>query len=132
MAAQDEELRKLMHHVLLANRFWFSLCAGHDFAAEEESKVPESLEAVAVRYRETQAQESEWISQLQESDLAGRVQTHYIPGSSFSVAEAVMQVCMHSHGHRAQCATKLRSLGGIPPAMDFVVWLKDRPAPDWC
>ena len=38
---------------------------------------------------------------------------------------------MHSYGHRAQCATRLRQLGGIPPQMDFVMWLKDRPAPDW-
>jgi uncharacterized damage-inducible protein DinB len=38
---------------------------------------------------------------------------------------------MHSHGHRAQCATRLRLLGGTPPAMDFILWLKDRPVPDW-
>ena len=131
IAARDEELRKLLHHILLANRFWFSLCAGRDFVIEEESKVPGALEAVAIRYRETHLQESEWLSQLQEHDLARRVKTSYQPGSTFSIAEAVMQVCMHSHGHRAQCATRLRSMGGIPPAMDFIAWLKDRPSPDW-
>lgn len=130
-AAQDEELRKLLHHVLLANRFWFSLSAGLAFVLEQESVVPQSLQAVTINYRETCVQESEWLSRLQDSDWARRLQTSYIQGASFSVAEAMMQVCMHSHGHRAQCATRLRFLGGTPPAMDFIAWLKDRPAPDW-
>ena len=32
-----------------------------------------------------------------------------------SVAEALLQVCMHSHGHRAQVATRLRQHGAVPP-----------------
>jgi uncharacterized damage-inducible protein DinB len=43
----------------------------------------------------------------------------------------MMQVVMHSQGHRSQCATRLRQLGGTPPAMDFVLWLKERPEPEW-
>jgi len=72
-----------------------------------------------------------WISQIQEADLARKLETPFIPGCSFSVAEGMMQVCMHSQGHRSQCATRLRLLGGTPPAMDFILWLKERPKPDW-
>ena len=43
----------------------------------------------------------------------------------------MMQVAMHSLGHRAQCATRLRALGGNPPNTDFILWLKERPAADW-
>jgi uncharacterized damage-inducible protein DinB len=130
-AAQDQELRKLLHHIILANRFWFSLSVARPFSRDEESRVPESLKAIAARYRETHAQELEWVSQLREPDLARTVETPFIAGHQFSVAQAAMQVCMHSHGHRAQCATRLRLLGGTPPAMDFVQWLKERPDPDW-
>ena len=130
-AAHDEELRKLLHHILLANRFWLMLSLGRDFALEKESQVPDSLEVVAAQYRETHAQEAEWISRIQEADLARKLETKFIPGYSFSVAEGIMQICMHSHGHRAQCATRLRRLGGTPPATDFILWLKERPAPDW-
>jgi uncharacterized damage-inducible protein DinB len=130
-AAQDEELRKILHHILLANRFWLLLILGIPFTFEAESRLPDSLAAVATRYRETDEQEQEWISQLRESDLARTVQTPYIPGRSFSIAEALMQVCMHSQGHRAQCAIMLRRLGGTPPATDFILWLKERPAPNW-
>jgi uncharacterized damage-inducible protein DinB len=130
-ATQDEELRKTLHHIILANRFWLLLILGLPFTVEEESRIPESLEAMAAQYRETHAQEMEWISQVGEPELTRTVETPFIPGHSYSVAQALMQVCMHSHGHRAQCAARLRLLGGTPPNMDFILWLKERPAPDW-
>lgn len=130
-AAHDDELRKLLHHILLANRFWFMLSTGRELALERESQVPESLATIASQYRETHEQELEWLFRIQESDLERRLETPFIPGSTFSVPEAMMQVCLHSHGHRAQCATRLRLLGGTPPATDFVLWLKERPRPHW-
>jgi uncharacterized damage-inducible protein DinB len=130
-AAQDLELRELLHHIILANRFWFSLILGRPFSRDQESRIPESLEEITTRYRETNEKELEWVSQLRESDLARTLETSFIPGHQYSIAQATMQVCMHSHGHRAQCATRLRLLGGTPPAMDFVLWLKERPAPRW-
>jgi uncharacterized damage-inducible protein DinB len=130
-AAQDVELRKILHHIILANRFWLLLILRLPFAIEEESRIPKSLEAIAAQYRETHAQEMEWISQVREHDLGRILETPFIPDHSCSVAQALMQVCMHSHGHRAQCATRLRLLGGTPPSMDFILWLKERPAPDW-
>jgi uncharacterized damage-inducible protein DinB len=87
--------------------------------------------AVATQYRETYAEELELVAQLHEPALVRQVETAFIPGGSFSVAQALMQVCLHRHGHRAQCATRLRMLGGTPPAMDFILWLKEHPAPDW-
>jgi uncharacterized damage-inducible protein DinB len=130
-AAQDDELRKLLHHIILANRYWLALFLGLPFAVEEESRIPESLEPIAEQYRETHALELEWISGVQESDLAGMVETPFIPGRSFSVAQALTQVCLHSHGHRAQCSMRLRLLGGTPPAMDFHYWLGERPTFDF-
>lgn len=130
-AAKDEELRKLLHHIIVANRFWVKLILNHPFVLEEEARLPESLEAIAALHRETHAQELEWASQAAESDLAVRLESPFIPDRSFSVAEAIMQVCMHSHGHRAECAIRLRQLGGTPPALDYITWLKERPCPDW-
>jgi len=44
----------------------------------------------------------------------------------FSVAQAVMQVCLASGTMRG--AIEGAALGGVPPSMDFVVQLKERPA----
>ena len=130
-AAEDAELRKTLHHILLANRYWLLLILGLPFTVEEESRVPETIEDLVVLYRETHAQEKEWMSQIKESDLARALVTPYIPGHSYSVAQALLQICMHSHGHRAQCAIRLRQLGGVPPNMDFILWLNERPVSDW-
>jgi uncharacterized damage-inducible protein DinB len=130
-AAQDDDLRRLLHHIILANRFWLMQSLSRPFALEEESRVPKSLEAVAGRYRETHIDELLWVSNLEEKDLDRKLVSPYIPGGSCSVAEGVMQICMHSHGHRSQCATRLRKLGATPPVLDFILWLKDRSAADW-
>ncbi|HEU0172715.1 MAG TPA: DinB family protein [Blastocatellia bacterium] len=130
-AAQDPELWKLLHHIILANRFWLRLSLGLPFVVEEESRTPESLEAIVAQYRETHEQEMEWLAQVQEPELARVLETPFIPDFSCSIAQAMVQVCLHSQGHRAQCATRLRQLGVAPPNMDFILWLKDRPTADW-
>lgn len=54
------------------------------------------------------------------------------PPLKISLRHALMQVAMHSHYHRAQNATRLRELGGVPPGTDFIIWLRDgRPEPRW-
>ena len=90
-AAQDEELRKLLHHILLANRFWLLLSLGRQFDFEKERHVPDSLELLTTQYRETQAQELKWIGQMQDADLERRLETPFLPASTFSVAEGIMQ-----------------------------------------
>lgn len=130
-AAHDEALRLLLHHIILANRFWLFSCLDRPFAVADESRVPGSLEAVADLFRATHAVEAEWMSRIGESELARRLEGPLIPGGGCSIAHAYVQVCMHSQGHRSQCATRLRSLGGQPPVTDFIVWLQDRPVAQW-
>jgi uncharacterized damage-inducible protein DinB len=131
IAARDRFLLVRLHHVLIAHRFWISLAQGLPFSIEDESKVPDSLEVLASQYRDTQKQEREWLAQLTESDLSYKLRSTFLPDRLVPLSEALMQVCLHSHGHRSQCATRLRELGGEPPPLDFIVWVKDRPAPVW-
>jgi uncharacterized damage-inducible protein DinB len=60
-ASVDPELRRLLHHIILANRFWLSLFVGNRFEVDNESKVPESLQAVSTLYRETHEIETHWV-----------------------------------------------------------------------
>jgi uncharacterized damage-inducible protein DinB len=130
-AAGDDALRGMLHHIILANRFWLFSCTDRPFVVEEESQVPGSLTAVAELFRGTHAIEAEWLAAVGESDLSRRVEGHWIPGGGCSIAHAYLQVCLHSQGHRSQCATRLRALGGQPPVTDFIVWLTDRPSAQW-
>jgi uncharacterized damage-inducible protein DinB len=130
-AAADPELRELLHHILVANRFWLRSVLGLPFAFEDEARAPSSFDALIERYCGTQEEESAWLATATAADLARRLESPLIPGGTCSVSQAWMQVCLHSHGHRAQCAKLLRRHGGVPPMTDFILWLTSRPGADW-
>jgi uncharacterized damage-inducible protein DinB len=131
IASKDEELRTLLHHILIAHRFWLHLSQELPFSVEAENVVPATLDALITGYKETQTQENAWFERLEESDLIRTVESPYLPNRKVAVREALIQVCLHSQGHRAQCATRLRMLGGEPPSLDYVFWVKERPDPIW-
>jgi uncharacterized damage-inducible protein DinB len=126
-AAADPAVWELLHHVLLANRFWLLAVLGVPFTLEDEAHASDSFDALVQRYARMQAQESAWLERAAEADLARTLNGPLIPGGQCSVAQALMQVCLHSHGHRAQCAKLLRGHGVTPPPADFILWLAGRP-----
>jgi uncharacterized damage-inducible protein DinB len=128
-AAADQEVVDLLHHIVLANRFWLLTVIGAPFVVEHEARPASSLAELTERFRDTQEQETAWLAGAAAADLARVLESPLIPGARCSVAQAWLQVCLHSHGHRAQCATLLRRHGGIPPPTDFILWLPGRPAP---
>ena len=130
-AAADPEVWQLLHHILLANRFWLLTVLGLPFVHEDEARPSPSFEALIQRYGSTQAQETTWLETATEGDLARILEDALIPNGRISVSQAFIQVCMHSHGHRAQCAKLLRRRGGVPPATDFILWLTSRPRAEW-
>lgn len=130
-AAADRELIDLLHHILLANRFWILAILGLPFAAETESHRSDSFGELVRRFSDTQAQEWQWLALASEADVARVLSDPLIPGGHCSVAEALLQVCLHSHGHRAQLAKGLRRHGAVPPPTDFINWLTSRPAAAW-
>jgi uncharacterized damage-inducible protein DinB len=130
-AAGDPDILSLMQHVLLANRFWLLACLGQPFVLEEESRALTSLHDLIIRYRRTQDQEEAWLAAAAEADLLRRLEHPLIPGGTCLVSQALVQVYMHSHGHRAQCARLLRSVDGEPPTTDFIIWLANRRSAEW-
>jgi len=131
IAAADEEIGALLHHVLLANRFWLLGVLAQPFDHAHESRSSASLDALVERYAQTHERQSAWLATATEADLARVLESELIPGGRCSVGQAFLQVCLHSHGHRAQVAKMLRRHGGAPPQTDFIVWLVERPAPEW-
>jgi uncharacterized damage-inducible protein DinB len=131
IAASDPELWDLLHHMLLANRFWLLSVLGQPFVHQEESRHAPSFDALVRRYARTQSQEVVWLGSAAAADLERTLTSPLIPNGACSVAQAFMQVCLHSHGHRAQAAKLLRRHGGTPPATDFILWLATRPVAEW-
>jgi uncharacterized damage-inducible protein DinB len=125
-AAADGEIVGLLHHILVATRFWFLTISGTSFVLERETAAPDSLDALIGLYAATQREEEAWIARATAADLERVLENPLIPGGRCTVAQGIMQVCMHSHGHRAQVAKMLRQQGGAPPMTDFVLWLSSR------
>jgi uncharacterized damage-inducible protein DinB len=126
-AAEDKELHKMLHHILVSNRFWLFTILGYAFVREDEMQVPANLAGVVERFKETEQLESDWLSQASEQDLERTLETRSSRlGIDVSVKQAILQICMHTQGHRSQCATRLRALGGTPPGMDYVLWIKEQ------
>lgn len=130
-ARTDLELRSLLHHILVANRFWLLAIVGEPFVAEVETRVPQSFESLAAGFRTTHARELEWLSGATQAMLDGFLEHALIPGGRCAISDALTQVCLHAQGHRSQCARMLRALSGQPPATDFILWLVDRSEPTW-
>jgi uncharacterized damage-inducible protein DinB len=54
------------------------------------------------------------------------------PHPAVRLLDTMHQVVLHSQGHRAQNALRLRQLGGAAPLTDYIVWiLAGRPTPLW-
>jgi len=97
-AAEDYELRRLFHHILIANRFWLMLRLGRDFLFEAEARVPETWEILAARSGNAHAG-TEVARSSDGRPISHTVETQFHPGC-FCLPQALMQICMHSHGHR--------------------------------
>ena len=124
-AVADPEITDLLHHILLANRFWLLTIRGAAFVHEHEARPAESFEDLRDRYLSTWREELAWLSTATEADLDRTLESPLIPGGRCSVAQAFVQMCLHAHGHRAQCAKLLRRHGGQPPATDFILWIAE-------
>lgn len=130
-AGKDEKLHITLHHIVMVQRAFLSLFLGRPFDMQKELQPPESLADLENLFRDSHNEELSFVSTLQDADLARVIEMPWIPGSRPSLAEALMQVVMHSQNHRGQSLSRLRAIGGNPPTLDFILWLKDRPAPQW-
>ena len=130
-ATADAELMDLLHHILIANRFWITAVRRVPFVEAHEGNVARTLPSLLDAFRATQDEEAAWLAAAGEEDCAATLTHPLIPGGACSVGAALTQVCLHSQGHRAQIAKMLRRHGGVPPQTDFIVWLVERQPPDW-
>jgi uncharacterized damage-inducible protein DinB len=131
-ASGDPAVLQLLHHILIANRFWLATITGRSFAQELEL-VGVSLTFADLRraYQRTYREEIDWLRAATDADLDRLLEDPQIPGGKCSVREATLQVVLHTQGHRSQLATRLRGHGVTPPMIDFILWVRDRAEPMW-
>jgi uncharacterized damage-inducible protein DinB len=135
-ALADTALWRRLHHIHLVQQAFFAIARGADvrtlrFSKPADYETPSELKAEAQRYH---ADVVPFVAALDAEALDHCVVVPWFkePPLQLPVGQALLQAAMHSHYHRAQNATRLRELGGVPPLTDYIVWLwKGKAAPQW-
>ena len=97
-ASHDKDLRKLLHHILMANRYWLLLTLKSDFVEAEELPVPGDSRSACSPVQRTERDEMDYLSQFSEADTDRLLAVPFLPGSSFTIDRQWLEACMHSQG----------------------------------
>ena len=117
-------LRSLYAHQAWADAELLSAIHAHEGAPinpGELAKEPASFADLQAEFTCVHQQQSTFLDAMPEDVLTRRFE---MPRMNLSPAgrDVLLQVIMHSQGHRAQAATLLRKLGGKPPILDYILW----------
>lgn len=134
-ASQDKVIFEKLHHIHLVQHAYLRIVSakGAGFKPTKPEDFP-GVNDLKNYARNFHNQILPFLDALKNEDLNNKIIIPWAPTPpvDITVEQALMQVIMHSHYHRAQNATRLRELGGEPPPTDFVQWLwTGRPKPDW-
>jgi uncharacterized damage-inducible protein DinB len=133
-ALADKAIRERLLHIHLVQHAFLWVTGPR--VKQFETKKLEDFPSMA-ELRKYGAQISagiyEQLKNMEEARLEEMIEVPWFkPPAKISVRQALTQAAMHSHYHRAQNATRLRELGGVPPTTDFILWLhKGKPAARW-
>jgi uncharacterized damage-inducible protein DinB len=127
---RDEWLLKTLHHVVVVQRVFLFRFLGRPFDSVKESQPPESFDKLVDLFRATHDEQLAFVNGVSESDLERRFELPFLKAQP-TIVEGLTQIVMHSQNHRGQCLTRLRENGAKPPTLDYILWIKDRPAPSW-
>ncbi len=130
---ENEDLRKRVTHIAIVQEGFRKL-----IAEEPVSRPPQApLESFAVlenRMRASGAALDSLVAGFNEERLANPLRIPWFQEKPcvISIAEALVQVAMHSQHHRGQCMTVLKQLGGTPKNVDWIIWLwNGKPGARW-
>jgi uncharacterized damage-inducible protein DinB len=97
-------------------------------------RPPPSFEDLKARAEASHAGLRDFAAALRPESLSVTVRVPWFPDPPcvITVAEALVQVAMHTQHHRGQCMTRLKDFGGEPKNVDWIIWLwKQKPQARW-
>ena len=122
-----ETIRNTIRHVHHAEWWWFENWNGR---AAVFPKDPDrvALDAHAAELNRFRAARDQWVAARSDADLQQLVAAEPRPGMllRFPLGVTLLQLCTHGTHHRAQALNMLRHAGGEPPALDLVIWSRER------
>jgi uncharacterized damage-inducible protein DinB len=132
-ARDHEELRRRVDHIITVQQAFLSVLRGEAPVMPADAP-PASFDELKARALTSHAGLRDLAAALKPEDLARTVRFTWFPDPPcvITVAEALVQVAMHTQHHRGQCMTRLRDHGGEPKDVDWIIWLwRQKPQGRW-
>jgi uncharacterized damage-inducible protein DinB len=124
-ARDDTAIHNRFHHIHMVQRaFMFVVAHGKRAFVLTTPEQFSSFDDLRVYARGSHVEMHDVLNTLPDVRLEELVPIPWFtdPPLTLTIAEALTQCAMHSHHHRAQNATRLRELGGVPPGTDLIKW----------
>src|SRR5436305_1562506 len=83
----DPEILALLHHIVVANRFWISMIRGEPFDADHEMAMARAMPILEEAFRQVAQDEVAWLARATAADWERVVSFPLIPGGACTVAE---------------------------------------------
>jgi uncharacterized damage-inducible protein DinB len=132
-ARDHEELRGRVGHILGVQEGFLAILRGQPPAMPPDGPPP-AFEDLKARAATCHAGLRDFAVTLRPETLALTVRIPWFPEPPcvITVAEALVQVALHTQHHRGQCMTRLKDFGGEPKNVDWIIWLwKQKPRARW-
>ena len=131
-ARDHEELRTRAGHIVGVQGGFLALFKGED-PGRPPGGPPPTFDELHQRATTSHAGLNEFVASLDSEGLSRTLVIPWFPDPpTLTIAEALVQVAMHTQHHRGQCMTRLKDLGGEPKNVDWIIWLwQKKPKPRW-
>jgi uncharacterized damage-inducible protein DinB len=132
-ARDHEEMRRRVEHVIGVQQGFLAILRGEP-AGGPPGGPPRSFEELKGWAQTSHAGLHDFAAGLGPEALSRTVRIPWFPEPPcvVTVAEALVQVAMHTQHHRGQLMTRLKDFGGEPKNVDWIIWLwKQKPQGRW-
>src|SRR5262249_41351933 len=123
-ARDHEELRRRVGHVIGVQEGFLAVLLEQSVGRPPEG-APPSFDELLARAKSSHNGLRTFTESLESAGLTKKIRIPWFPEPpcAISVAEALVQVAMHTQHHRGQLMTRLKDFGGEPKNVDWIIWL---------
>lgn len=120
-------LRKTLLHIFDAEQWWLEGWCGRPPASFQELPATTSIAELQALWTGMAQRHNDFLAGQGPEDLPRTVIARFRPDRqfTFSIGDSMLQLGGHGTHHRAQAINMLRHLGPEPPALDYLVWLRE-------
>lgn len=132
-ARDHEEMRRRFGHIVGVQQGFLSVLRG-EAPGGPPGGPPQTFAELQARAETVHSRFREYLANLKPGELARTVRIPWFPEPPcvITIAEALVQVAMHTQHHRGQCMTRLKDFGGEPVNVDWIIWLwRQKPLGRW-